>query len=468
MRTWNAAIVSAPSRTNIPAMQRNVKAMSRAPAVIRLSSTTAAPPAITPIARRANTTGSTKSNVTSSSADRADRRCRRCAGARAEYPQAPTLHEWDTGNEEDHEHPARDRDRDLRCRERERERGDDEDVHEGRRDEALPAEAHELVDPQTRQRRADPHHDHDERVDLEREPQDPEERDRVDTGALPATEPEGRDDRADHRHVAVFREREHRAPPHARVLREPAGNELRLGFGQIERRAVRLGERRDEVDQERERKDQRVHERACLGARDVDHRQGSHDEDHRHEREDLGDLVGDELTGRPETTNERVFVVRSPAGDDDAEHGHRTERRQIEKPNVEVRANNVLGERQDDPGSEHGAEDERGRRNEKPAVGRGRADVLLRNELERVRERLQEAKGSDVIRAETVLDDRLDLALEVDLQQRTVQNEEEREAHRDDQAQWRPNERIDPEGTNGHLYPPRASLRGGRNDLRSG
>src|SRR2546430_6316538 len=278
MRTWNAASVSAPSRTNIPAMLRNVKAMSRAAAVIRLSSTTAAPPAITPIARRANTTGSTKSNVTSSSADRADRRCRRGAGSRAKYPQPPTLHEWDPGDEEDHEHPARDRDRDLRCRERERERGDDEDVHEGRRNEPLPAEAHQLVDPQTRQRRADPHHDQDERVDLEREPQDPKERDRIDTGPLPATEPERRDDGADHRHVAVFRERQHRAPPHAGVLREPAGHELGLGFGQIERRAVRLGQRRDEVDQERERKDQDVYERARLGARDIDHRQGSDDE----------------------------------------------------------------------------------------------------------------------------------------------------------------------------------------------
>src|SRR5712692_10772061 len=101
MSTWKAAIVSAPSSTNIPAMDRNVKAISRAAAVIRLSNTTAAPPAITPISRRAKTTGSTKSNVTSASADRADRRRRRRVGSGAESPEAPPLHERDADDKDD-------------------------------------------------------------------------------------------------------------------------------------------------------------------------------------------------------------------------------------------------------------------------------------------------------------------------------------------------------------------------------
>ena len=64
MSTWKAAIVSAPSNTNMPAMQRNVSAMRSAAAVIRLMSTTDAPAAITPMASTAKTTGSTKSKVT--------------------------------------------------------------------------------------------------------------------------------------------------------------------------------------------------------------------------------------------------------------------------------------------------------------------------------------------------------------------------------------------------------------------
>src|SRR5437762_7767089 len=82
-------------------MQRNVKAMSRAAAVIRLSITTATPPAITPIDRRAKITGSTKSNVTRASAGCADRRRRRGAGTCAQGPKAPPLDERDACDEDD-------------------------------------------------------------------------------------------------------------------------------------------------------------------------------------------------------------------------------------------------------------------------------------------------------------------------------------------------------------------------------
>src|SRR5256712_2351380 len=170
MSTWKAAMVSAPSSTNIPAMDRKVNAMSRAAAVIRLSNTTAAPPAITPIARRAKTTGSTKSNVTSSSAGRADRRCRRRTGPCAERRETPALDERDAGDEDDDEQPVRDRDRDEGIGERQSEGRNGDDIHEGRRYEALPAEAHQLIDAETGECGADPHHQHDERVDLEREP----------------------------------------------------------------------------------------------------------------------------------------------------------------------------------------------------------------------------------------------------------------------------------------------------------
>src|SRR6267378_590538 len=250
MSTWKSAIVSAPSSTNIPAMHRNVKAISRAAAVIRLSITTATPPAITPIDRRAKTAGSTKSNVISRSAGGADRRRRRGAGTCADRPEAPPLHERDAGDEDNKEQPARDRDRDLRRREREGKDGDDDDVQKGHRYEALPAEAHELVDPEPREGRPDPHHDHDERVNLEREPEDAEERDHFDARALPAAEPEGRHDRAHHRHVAVFGERQHRSPAHARIFGEPTRDELRLGLGKVERGSVGLSERGDEIDHE--------------------------------------------------------------------------------------------------------------------------------------------------------------------------------------------------------------------------
>src|SRR5438105_2839770 len=212
-------------------MQRKVKAMSSAAAVIRLSITTATPPAITPIERRAKTTGSTKSNVTKPSAGRAYRRRRRGAGTCAKRSETLALHDRDPGHEDDEEHPTRDGDGNLRRREREGEDRHNRDVHEGHRNESLPAEAHELVDPKPRKRRPDPHHDEDERVDLEREPKNAEQWDRFDARSLPAAEPEGGHDRADDGDVAVFRKGQHRSPAHARVLGEPSGHELGLGLG---------------------------------------------------------------------------------------------------------------------------------------------------------------------------------------------------------------------------------------------
>src|SRR6266446_2739528 len=63
MRTWNIATVSAPSSTNMPAMFRKVKAMSKAEVVIRLARTTPTPAAMMAIVRIANSAGSMTSSI---------------------------------------------------------------------------------------------------------------------------------------------------------------------------------------------------------------------------------------------------------------------------------------------------------------------------------------------------------------------------------------------------------------------
>src|SRR5919204_3141018 len=110
MSTWNAAIVSAPRSTNIPAMQRKGNAMSSAAGVMGLIRTTAAPATITPRASTAKTAGSTKSKVIAPLACRAHRlgsTTRTCA----QHREAPPLEERDPRDEPDHKQPARDRDR---------------------------------------------------------------------------------------------------------------------------------------------------------------------------------------------------------------------------------------------------------------------------------------------------------------------------------------------------------------------
>ena len=53
----------------------------------------------------------------------------------------------------------------------------------------------------------------------------------------------------DQDHVRVFGEEEHRER-RARILDVEAGDDLRFAFGDVERRAVRLGDAGDEVDDE--------------------------------------------------------------------------------------------------------------------------------------------------------------------------------------------------------------------------
>src|SRR5207245_3786751 len=107
-------------------------------------------------------------------------------------------------------------------------------------------------------------------------------------------------------------------------------------------------------------------------------------------------------------------------------------------------------ERQHDPGSEHRAEDKGRRGEEEPGIGRARTDVLFGDELDRVREGLEQAERADVVRPQAVLDDRLDLSLQIDLEQRAIEHEEERERDRDKKAQGSPDERIETERPDGH------------------
>ena len=131
-----------------------------------------------------------------------------------------------------------------------------EDPADRDRDQHPPAEPHELVVAQPRQRAAQPHEDEQEHEDLGEEPEDrppalvgsgPQRGDR--RRHPPAAEEQRRRDGGDVDHVDVLGEEEHR-PAQAGVLRVEAGDELALGLGQVERCPVRLADHRDAVDDE--------------------------------------------------------------------------------------------------------------------------------------------------------------------------------------------------------------------------
>ena len=62
----------------------------------------------------------------------------------------------------------------------------------------------------------------------------------------PAAQEQGRRQAAHGEHAQVLGQEE-QAEPHARVLGVIAGDDLRLGFGQVERRAVHLGDAGDQA-----------------------------------------------------------------------------------------------------------------------------------------------------------------------------------------------------------------------------
>ena len=119
------------------------------------------------------------------------------------------------------------------------------------RDQELPSERHQPVVAHPRQRGADPDVHVDDEQDLQQEPQQrPQPREELRRRPAPSAEPQRRRDRGHGDHVQVLAEVEHRELD-ARVLGVEPGDELGLGLGQVERRAVRLGEAGDQVDHER-------------------------------------------------------------------------------------------------------------------------------------------------------------------------------------------------------------------------
>src|SRR6266850_2280573 len=96
-----------------------------------------------------------------------------------------------------------------------------------------------------------------------------------------------------------------------------------------------------------------------------------------------------------------------------------------------------------------------------PAIGQARADVLLAEQLDRVRDRLEQSPGAGVDRADAVLDDRLDLSFEVDLRERAVEHQPGRERDGDDQAQHGPDRGVESERADDHgSAAPRVTARG--------
>jgi hypothetical protein len=113
----------------------------------------------------------------------------------------------------------------------------------------------------------------------------------------------------------------------------------------------------------------------------------------------------------------RILVVRRPARHQQADEREAGDGHDVEEPQVQEADRPIARERHRDEGEEGGHEDGEGRQLEDPAVGRGRAQVLLADQLERVGQRLERPVRPDVHRAQPHLDPRRHLPLDVDQRQ---------------------------------------------------
>src|SRR5271166_1802310 len=131
-------------------------------------------------------------------------------------------------------------------------------VQDGQGQQNSPAEVHQLVIAEARQRASYPDVETEKTEDLAHEPDEREQR--VDPDAVewphqiaeragPSTQKQQRGHATHIDHVAVFSHKEH-GELHRAVFGVIAGDELAFRLWQIERRAVGLGEGRDQIDEE--------------------------------------------------------------------------------------------------------------------------------------------------------------------------------------------------------------------------
>ena len=141
-----------------------------------------------------------------------------------------------------------------------------------------------------------------------------------------------------------------------------------------------------------------------------------------------GDLVADDLRRGTHPAHEGVLVVRGPAARQDADHREPADGQEVEKTDVEVGGDESPAEGQHDEQEKRRHQDEDRGGAEHGAVRGVGDDVFLDQELARVRQRLQQAKGSHAVGAAAQLHAGGDLPLEPDDEQR-VQREEHGRGH---------------------------------------
>ena len=125
--------------------------------------------------------------------------------------------------------------------------------------------------------------------------------------------------------------------------------------------------------------------------------------EHAHERKAHGDFISDNLRRRTHGTQEGVLRVRRPTGQDDAVNAHGGERQDVKQAGINIRDGEGGVERHHGPSRKRRHQRDDGSQQEQEPVRAGRHQNFLHQELEHVREGLQQAVRPHAVRANTQL-----------------------------------------------------------------
>ena len=198
---------------------------------------------------------------------------------------------------------------------------------------------------------------------------------------------------------------------HRRVLGHVAGDDLALGLGEVEGKTVDFTGGADAVDDERGEQGECPPE-LSLSSHDLRGGHGARHEEHAHEGQAHGQLVGDDLRRGTHGAVQGQGRARRPATQDDAVQAQRGDRQDVQGGDGHVgelqrrrvtENRHVRAHRNDRVDAERRESRDGGSQEVQETLGPAGPHVLLEEELARVGERLEQAEGARDVRAGTRL-----------------------------------------------------------------
>ncbi len=221
----------------------------------------------------------------------------------------------------------------------------------------------------------------------------------------PATQEHGRSQQGNQNDVRILGEEEYREG-HGGIFDVETGDDFRFTLGHVERRAIGFRQAGDEIDKEQRQQGphEPLHYTALLGGDDLAQVQAAGRQQHADQSKAHGDLIRDDLRRGTQRAKEGIFRIRGPASDNDAVYAQRGHGKDIQQAGIDVRNDQAIVERHHRPGRQGGANGEDRAENKQEQVGVGRQDGFLEQQLDGIRDGLQQAPRADAVGADADLD----------------------------------------------------------------